>query len=449
MTDATPAPIAVEDVIALLPPDFAPVRGTVLWDPGEDRLRLVDGPADVPEAAEVLDGAGRVVLPGLHNAHVHPPMVLFRGLAEGHVLETWLPEAVWPLEAELSADDVRAAMRYALVEMARSGTTRFTGGYPFAAEVVQAAAEAGMHCEVGVTVLDDDAGVPGATLKEAIETVRAIGADGPQRAALSPHSIYACSAGTLRAARDAALELGCPLQLHVSETRWECTRCYQDHGVWPVEHLADLGLLGDPGAPDDPDAPSPVPLRFAHCSWLTKMEIGLVARSGARVGHCPTSNMKLASGGTMPLVELLAAGVPVGLGTDSPAANNSLSMLDELKFAALAHTAHRWDPKAVSTADVLGMATLDGTGLCLVETPAPGHDPAADLVFSGSRARVTDVVAPGGWMLRDGEVPWADEAAVREAFVDRARRFRDLDGGAADAADADEATADDADGEAA
>lgn len=430
MADAPP-PIAVEDAVALLPPDFEPRRGTVLWDPADDTLRPVE-PADVPESAEVLDADGRLLIPGLHNAHVHPPMVLLRGLAEGHVLETWLPEAVWPLEEHLTADDVLAATRYALVEMARSGTTRFTGGYPFAAEVARAAAGAGMACEVGVTVLDDDAGVPGASLKEAVETVRAIGAgadtEGPQSAALSPHSIYACSADTLRAARDAALDLGCPLQLHVSETRWECTRCHADHGVWPVEYLADLGLLGDPAAPDDPDAESPVPLRLAHCSWLTKMEIGLVARSGARVGHCATSNMKLASGGTMPLVELLDAGVPVGLGTDSPAANNSLSMLEELKFAALVHMAHRWDPVAVAPEDVLRMATLDGTGFLLVEPPAPGHVPAADLVFAGDACRVTDAVSPTGWLLRDGEVPWADEAEVRDAFLDRAARFRDVAG---------------------
>ncbi len=330
-------------------------------------LRVEDGsithvgevPADLVAAAdEVLDATGCVIIPGLVNAHTHTPMTLFRGVGDDLPLEEWLQTRIWPAEGKLTAADIRAGTELALLEMIRGGTTTFSDMYFHPDETAAAAEAAGVRAWVGVPFLDFP--MPGLKPEDAPDFARAFFARWGTRdhplitPTLAPHSTYTCGPETLKTVAGLQQELDAGegpgnvlVHTHMAETRTEVYDVEARHGARPLAQLDGQGLLGARTA-------------LAHCGWITKEEARTIGRAGAAVCHCPVSNLKLATGGTMPLPELDEAGATVALGTDGAASNNSLDLFESMKFAALVQKQHRWDARAVPAQRALDLATLGG-----------------------------------------------------------------------------------------
>lgn len=310
------------------------------------------------EKNKIIDGRGKVAMPGLINAHTHAAMALLRGFADDMPLKEWLGKKIWPAEAKLGPEDIYQGTKLACQEMLQSGTTVFNNMYWQPAQEIKAAQETGLRDFVGLTALDSggmDIG-PAQIIAE-YELLRSKTGENI-RLVLTPHSIYTVSEETLRWCRKFADDNGLLLHIHLSETEDEAKTCLAKHNCRPVEYLEKIGFL---------TSPSPSPSKgegwggvvAAHCCWLSEREIKILAKKRVSAAHCPVSNLKLASG-VMPLGKLLAAGVNVALGTDGPASNNCLDMFGEMKVAALIHKWDERDPAAANAQTILDMATING-----------------------------------------------------------------------------------------
>ncbi|MCD4738852.1 MAG: amidohydrolase, partial [Anaerolineae bacterium] len=276
------------------------------------------------EPVETLDVSGAVVMPGLVNAHSHIPMTIFRGAADDLPLEAWLAR-IWVLElAYATAENVRVGTQLAFAEMLRSGTTTVSDMYWHRDVVTEVALEVGFRLQNGPSFLDfvgPDGISPTNRMQLAREYLERYRDDPLISLAVQAHSTYTVPPELLAQCRDLAAEYGTQFVTHVAETAAEVALVQERYGKTPVELLDELELLG------------PRTL-LAHGVHLGDDEIALLAERGAVVVHCPESNLKLGSG-VARVPALLAAGVPVGLGTDGAASNNDLDMWGEMRTAAL------------------------------------------------------------------------------------------------------------------
>ena len=411
----------------VLLPDMTVERGDVLVDQDDGDVLAV---GDVPAGDERLDAEDALVMPGLVNAHTHAAMTLLRGYADDKPLDAWLQEDVWPVEGELTADDVRAGTELALVEMIRSGTTGFADMYFHEPEVVAAVEKAGLRARLGhgvVTVGKDDAAA-----REDFETSLAFAreydgaADGRVKTMVNPHSLTTVGEEYLREYVPQAREAGIPLHYHVNETTDEVDPIVDAEGERPLDYARDLDMT---------DADDFV----AHGVHVDEREIDVLAETGTTVVHCPASNMKLASG-MAPVQAMLDAGVSVGLGTDGAASNNDLDMFDEMRDAAMLGKLAADDASAVSAEAVVEMATagsaaalgFDGgrieaganADLAVVDLDAahltPHHDLVSHLAYAARGSDVRHTVCDGTVLMRDREVLTLDERSIRQQAEDRA-----------------------------
>jgi 5-methylthioadenosine/S-adenosylhomocysteine deaminase len=363
-------------------------------------------PVDLPE---------HVLVPGLVNAHTHAAMALMRGLADDLPLMRWLQEHVWPAEAKhVSPQFVREGTALACAEMLRAGITCFNDMYFFPEAALEAASAAGMRVSLGIIVID----FPSAYASDAADYLRK-GLELRDRAreqplvsfCLAPHAPYTVSDGVLRQVATLAAELDLPVHIHVHETEQEIQDSLGQHGVRPLERLRRLGLVDSN-------------LIAVHSVHLNEAEIELLGRHGCSVAHCPSSNLKLASG-LAPVAALLKQNVNVALGTDGAASNNRLDLLTEMRTAALLAKAVARDAQAMPAHSALRAATLGGAralGLdgkigsieagkradltaVAMRAPelAPCYDPVSHLVYAAGREHVTHVWVDGELLLRDGE----------------------------------------------
>ncbi|MFW5918540.1 MAG: amidohydrolase, partial [Haloferacaceae archaeon] len=297
-----------------------------------------------------LDASDCLVMPGLINAHTHAAMTLLRGYADDEPLETWLREHIWPVEAELTPEDVRAGTELAAVEMIRSGTTAFADMYFEMGSVVEAVETAGLRARVGhgIITVGKDEGDAATDVEEGLAIAEEYdgAADGRVHTMVNPHSLTTVGERHLRAAIEGAREVGVPVHVHANETTDEVEPIVAERGQRPLAYADEQGLL----EPAD---------FLAHCVHLDDTEIELLAERGAGVVHCPASNMKLASGAA-PIQRLLEAGVPVALGTDGAASNNDLDVFDEMRDAAMLGKLATGDAAAVPASAVVRMATAGG-----------------------------------------------------------------------------------------
>ncbi len=331
----------------VLHPDLSVTEGDVLVDDESGEIVAV---GDTGDGDETLDAAGCLVMPGLVNAHCHAAMTLLRGYADDKPLETWLREDVWPVEAELTDDDIRAGTELALVELLKSGTTAFADMYFSMPEVAEAVADAGLrarlgHGVVGVGKDEDDAR---ADHEESLAFAREYDgyADGRVQTMYTPHSLTTVDEALLREYVPAAREAGVPLHFHANETRDEVDPIVDERGERPLEYADDVGMLGESDF-------------VAHGVHSDAAEIALIAERGTAVVHCPASNMKLASGAA-PIPAYRREGVTVALGTDGAASNNDLDLFDEMRDAAMLGKHAANDASAVPAEAVVEMATAGG-----------------------------------------------------------------------------------------
>lgn len=304
------------------------------------------------EAKTVIRAGGMAVVPGFVNAHTHVPMTLFRGIADDRDLMDWLTNYIFPAEAKnVDREFVRWGTRLAAAEMIRSGTTTFADMYYFESDIAREAKRAGMRAVLGETVIDFPA-PDNKTWDAAMQYMREFAAawknDPLITAAIAPHAPYTVSTDHLKQARALATELRIPILIHVSETKDELRQVAEkQNGMTPGVYLDSIGLLGDD-------------VVAAHGVHLTAEELRIFAAKKTGVVHCPESNQMLASG-VAPVVDMIEAGMEVGLGTDGPAgSNNNLDMVEEMASAARMQKVMRGDPKAISARDVLRLATIGG-----------------------------------------------------------------------------------------
>jgi 5-methylthioadenosine/S-adenosylhomocysteine deaminase len=300
--------------------------------------------------AKTIDARGTLVMPGMINGHAHAAMSLFRGVAEDHSLNDWLQRYIFPAEKRnVTEDFVFWGTRLGVLEMLRGGVTTYADMYYFEDVVARVTKEAGMRGVLGQTILDfpaPDHATPDAALAYTEKYIERWKGDPLITAAIAPHSIYTDSTETLKKAAALARRSGAPILMHIAEAPFESEISRAKHGGSPVSYLERIGLLGSD-------------VVGAHCVWVDAADIATLVRRGVGAVHNPSSNMKLASG-VMPVVDMLAAGVPVGLATDSAASNNNQDLFQEMNIAAKLQKVTRMDPRALPARQVVEMATIGG-----------------------------------------------------------------------------------------
>ncbi len=324
-----------------------PQRRVLRGDLAVEGGRITHVGPGAPAVGEEVDASGFAIVPGFVNTHNHVAMTLLRGLADDRDLGGFL-EVLFAVDAKRTDSDLEAGAAAGIAEMLLSGTTTFLDLYYGADAIARAVERLGIRGYLGWAVLDPELttqkGRPLDNARGFIDRWR-----GHERVVplVAPQGVYVCNAETWLGARDLAHEKGTLVHYHLSETRREVHEHEAKTGRRPPLWLDEIGFLG----------PGQV---AAHGVWLTRREVETLANKGVAVAHCPSSNLKLATGGVAPVVDLRAAGVVVGLGTDSVASNNSLSMLREMHVAGLLQKHHRWDAGALPAQALLDLATIDG-----------------------------------------------------------------------------------------
>jgi 5-methylthioadenosine/S-adenosylhomocysteine deaminase len=392
------------------------------------------------QAGEVIDCAGRVVMPGLVNAHTHVAMTLLRGLADDLRLDVWLMGYMMPVEREfVSPDFVRLGTKLGCAEMIRSGITCFADMYYFEDAVAEATTEAGMRALCTQTVLRFPAPDAG-SYEDGLARARAfiqqwkghpLIVPGP-----APHAPYTCTPEILRACAELASEFDVPLHIHLSETALEVDESRRVNGMPVIPWVKKQGLFG-------------AKVLAAHCVHVDEGEMRALKNFDAGVAHNPTSNLKLAAG-IAPVARMRELGLAVGIGTDGAASNNDLDMFEETRLAALLGKGSTGDPTCVPAREALAMATRLGakalhmdaiTGSLetgkradlivldlnpLHNVPSFHRDPSsiyAQIVYASKSTDVRDVMCNGRWLMRGRTLLTLDEAALRKAAREQAARI--------------------------
>jgi len=386
-------------------------------------------------AKTVIKAGGMAVVPGFVNTHTHVPMTLFRGIADDRDLMDWLTNYIFPAEAKnVDRDFVKWGTRLAAAEMIRSGTTTFCDMYYFESDIARETKAAGLRGVLGNTLIDfpaPDNKTWDAMIDYMRNYVREWKGDRLITPAFAPHAPFTVSTEHLKQIRSLATELGAPILIHVSETKDELRQVAEkQNGMTPAAYLDSIGFLGDD-------------VVIAHGVWLTPDEIRTVAAKKVGVAHCPESNMMLASG-VAPIVDMIRAGVELGIGTDGPAgSNNNLDMVEEMASAARLQKVMKGDPKAISARELLRLATIGGaTALGLADKigtlergkradlviidlqqakTQPVYSVESAIVYAASGSSVVTTIVDGKILLRHGKVLTVDEPAA----IAKAKEYRE------------------------
>ncbi len=418
------------------------------YDPGAvavqgDSIIAVGPEAEITKqytADEIIDCGGKVLMPGLVNAHTHVPMTLLRGLADDLRLDVWLMGYMLPVEREfVSPEFVRLGTSLACAEQIRSGVTTFNDMYFFEDDIAQATADAGMRAVCGQSVMKypaPDAAAFEDSIAYAREFIKKWKGHPLIVPAIAPHAPYSTTPEILRTCTDIAKEFDVPLHIHISETAFEVETMRNEQGMPVVPYVKKQGILE-------------AKVIAAHCVHIDVGEIKTLQHANAGVSHNPSSNLKLASG-FAPVQKMLENGLNVGIGTDGPASNNDLDMFEEVRLASFVAKASSNDPTVVPAVTALLMATRMGaqalhighlTGsleagkradMILVDT-SPVHnsprfrrDPQnayAQLVFASKSTDVTDVMVNGKWLMRDHNLRTLDEQDLLRQARELAQRI--------------------------
>ncbi len=417
--------IAARWVIPVIPRDVVLEHHAVVVAQGEivDVIPTSTAVERYP-AAQVINLPDHAIIPGLINLHTHTAMTLMRGLADDLPLMTWLHDHIWPVEASVvSADFVRDGALLGCAEMLRGGVTCFNDMYFFSDAVAHAALQSGMRAAIGMIAVEfpsayaSDAAdylTKGMALRDTLRDESLLSF------CLAPHAPYTVSDATFERIATFAAELDVPVHTHLHETQDEIRDSLKAHGVRPLQRLKNLGLLG----------PNLIAVHAVH---LTQEEIALLAEYGCHVAHCPTSNLKLASG-LAPIHALMQAGVNVGLGTDSAASNNRLDMLSELRLAALLGKLGANDAAAIPARQALEMATINAAHALGLDSKigslekgkraditalnlgapelAPCYHPLSQLTYTAGREHVSHVWVDGVLRVNEGQLTGLDVADI-------------------------------------
>jgi 5-methylthioadenosine/S-adenosylhomocysteine deaminase len=369
------------------------------------------GTSRADETAEVVSASGMLAMPGLINTHAHVPMAIFRGLAEDVNIETWFNEYIWPLEANLTPDDVYWGMQLGLAEMIAAGVTAVADHYFHMDRAADAVARAGTRAALGWAVFGDQ-GADGVRRTASFAEQYNGAADGRITTWLAPHAPYTCDDAFLGAVAVEAERLDLGIHIHAAETADQTAASVASRGCTPIEVLDDIGVLRRPTI-------------LAHCCGATLADLELMAERRCGVAHAPKTYLKLAMG-VAPVLAMRAAGVSVGLATDGPVSSNTLDVLESLRLMAMMAKHASGDPQQMTVGDALTVASRDSArvyglpddlgllapgylaDVALVDLSGahtqPPHDPAASLVYSVRASDVRTVICNGRLVMRDREL---------------------------------------------
>lgn len=331
------------------------------------------------KASQIIDAGYKRIMPSFFNAHTHSAMTLLRGYADDMFLQEWLEKKIWPVEGRMTEEDIYWGTKLACLEMIKTGTTFFNDMYWFWHGTARAAEEMGLRGLIGAAFID---GFNDSKAEEQIKFNQNLYKEKNNYGdkvmfSLSPHSIFTVSEKSLKWCSRFSNENGIPIHIHLSETEKEVNDCLKSHGMRPVEYLESIGFL------------SPLVIA-AHCVWLNDNEIEILHKYDVKIAHNPVSNMKLAVGNALPYKKLKQAGITISLGTDGCSSNNSLDMLESMKFASLLQKFHSNDSCVLNAKEALEMATKNGArafGLKAGEI-SPGY--LADIILiDDNRAELT------------------------------------------------------------
>jgi 5-methylthioadenosine/S-adenosylhomocysteine deaminase len=388
------------------------------------------------EAIETIDCKGKILMPGLINAHTHVPMTLLRGLVDDLRLDVWLLGYMMPVEREfVSPDFVNLGTKLACAELIRSGVTCFADMYYFEDDVSKAAVQAGLRAVCSQTVLKfptPDAKSYEESLSYARDFIQRWKGHPLIVPSVAPHAPYTCTNEILKATSQLAQEFDVPLHTHLSETALEVENMRKETGMPVIPYVKKQGLFE-------------AKVLAAHCVHVDPGEIRTLMHAGAGIAHNPSSNLKLGSG-VAPVSMMLESGLNVGIGTDGPASNNDLDMFEEIRLTAFLAKGISGDPTVIPAATALTMATRLGakalhlghlTGslepgkradLILIDTKAIHNSPRferdpdnayASIVYSAKSSDVTDVMVNGNWVLRHRNLITLDQ----DELIDNANQY--------------------------
>jgi len=382
---------------------------------------------------EKMDASRKILLPGFVNTHAHSGTVLMRSLGDDMRLHEWLEKKIWPTEKKIGEKEMHAGAMLSIAQMLRGGTTCFNDMYFHMDAVAKACSTSGIRALLGYGMIDlGDEKKRRIELKIAEEFFKNWnGKEGGRiRVSFAPHAPYTCSNELLGVSAALAKKYSAHLHIHLSETRKEVFGILQKEKKRPIEHANALGLLGKRTI-------------AAHCAWITKQEAAILGKTGTSVAHCPVSNMKLASGGTCPVPELMEAHANVCIGTDGAASNDSLSMLESMKFAALLQKHSRWDATVANAHQVLSFGTKNGAAalgfdageikegkladLIFLDKKSvslvPLHNVESAIVYAARDGNIRDVLIDGKIVMQEGELLTMDEEKVVQEAQKAAQRI--------------------------
>ena len=418
------------------------------YDPGavavkDDKIVAVGPEAEITKgysADETIDCDGKVLMPGIVNAHTHVPMTLLRGLEDDLRLDVWLMGYMLPVEREfVNPEFVRLGTKIACAEQIRSGVTTFNDMYFFEDDIAQATADAGMRAVCGQSVMKypaPDAPSFEVSLAYAREFIKKWKGHPLIVPAVAPHAPYSTTPEILRTCANLAKEFDVPLHIHISETAFEVQTMREEQGMPVVPYVKKQGVLE-------------AKVIAAHCVHIDIGEIRTLQHVNAGIAHNPSSNLKLASG-FAPVQKMLENGLNVGIGTDGPASNNDLDMFEEVRLAAFVAKAVTNDPTSLPAPQALLMATRLGaqalhighltgsveTGkradLIIVDVSPVHNSPSfrraadnayAQIVYASKSTDVSDVMINGKWVMRDRKLLTVNESELLAHAADIAKKI--------------------------
>tara|TARA_B100001142_G_scaffold322845_1_gene371884 strand:- start:1132 stop:2412 length:1281 start_codon:yes stop_codon:yes gene_type:complete len=401
---------------SLLDHDGVMKRGSFLIDK-KGNYSISNGDEDV---IETIDGSNRLVTRSLQNWHTHMAMILNRSMGEGLPLKEWLQESIWPVEKKLTKEFVEIGSKAAAAELISTGTT-FACDMYFHPEVVgKVISDTGLRAIICGPITDfpfTSPEEPGSALNK-VKNLISEGSPTPERVeyGIGNHSVYACSEEILQKSSEISKETGCKLSIHTSETRQEVADCHAATGMYPIEYLDSIDYFTEGTV-------------CAHCGWVTKKEMRILASHGAHAVHCPTSNQKLACGGTMSYPAMKEAGVDIRLGTDGAASNNSLDLRTEAKIASLLQRHDHWDARILNpnetwnlaTRDSIDWVTWDLDDIRMRPYGKNGRRLLSNLIYSG--AKCLDVFVEGKVLRRNGVTKSLNENKVAKELENAVREY--------------------------
>ncbi|HUN09825.1 MAG TPA: amidohydrolase [Aggregatilineales bacterium] len=377
------------------------------------------GQADPSHFKHVIEANGQLAMPGLINTHAHVPMVIFRGLAEDVTIEKWFNDYMWPLESNLQPEDVYWGMQLGLAEMIRAGVTAVADHYFFMDEAAKAVEKAGTRALLGWAIF-------GSGGQEMIDrTVRFVkdwqgAASGRIRTLMAPHSPYLCDDDFLRACVKEAKALGVGIHTHVSEVMAQTESSLQKRGQTPIQVLEQTGVFE-------------VPTILAHVIGALPMDMPIMAKYKAGVGHAPKTYLKLAMG-TSPVRMFRGHGIAVGLATDGAVSNNTLDILESLRLMAMTQKQEAGSPEVLTIPEALYIATRESAqvygqpdelgaldpgnlaDLILVDMSGVHHQPlhsmTASLVYNTTAADVRTTICDGQVLMHERKLLTLDEGEI-------------------------------------